>query len=80
MGHLSYGKTKHVEGEFGTYQKSLKNGEGTVSEKYWEEYDIVGADMWEKAQDIKKKRVKPNAWGGKTLQIKLQAKGYWLAS
>lgn len=74
-GHLSYGKTKVVEGEFGSYQKSLKNGEGTVSERYWSEYDIVGADLWQAAQDQKEKRVKPNAWGGKTPSRSKTGKG-----
>jgi DNA invertase Pin-like site-specific DNA recombinase len=74
-GHLSYGKTKIVEGEFGSYQKSLKNGEGTVSEKYWSEYDIIGADLWKAAQDIREKRVKPSAFGGKTPSRSKTGKG-----
>ena len=75
MGHLSYNKTKHVEGEFGTYQKSLKNDEGSISPVYWAEYDIVGKEMWNKAQEIRKKKVKPNAWGGKTPSPKATGKG-----
>jgi DNA invertase Pin-like site-specific DNA recombinase len=74
-GHLSYGKTKIIEGEFGSYQKSLKNGEGSVSERYWPEYDIVGAEIWQAAQDIREKRVKPNAWGGKTPSRSRTGKG-----
>jgi site-specific DNA recombinase len=74
-GHLSYGKTKTVEGEFGAYQKSMKNGEGTVSEKYWKEYDIVGKEIWERAQEIREKRVKPNIFGGKTPSNKATGKG-----
>ena len=74
-GHLSYGKTSNVEGEFGTYQKSLKNGEGTVSPTYWEEYDIVGASIWDQAQEIRNGKVKPNAWGGKTPSNKATGKG-----
>lgn len=74
-GHLSYGKTKIVEGEFGSYQKSLKNGEGTVSERHWQEYDIVGAELWQAAQDIREKRVKPNLWGGKTPSRSSTGKG-----
>lgn len=74
-GHLSYGKTQVVEGEFGSYQKSLTNGAGTVSERYWKEYDIVGAELWQKAQDIKAKRVKPNLFGGNTPTKKATGKG-----
>ena len=53
----------------------MKNGEGTVSEKYWIEYDLVGADIWEKAQAMKSSRIKPNAWGGKTPSNKATGKG-----
>jgi len=66
-GHLSYGKTVTTEGEFGSYQKRLKNGEGSVSDRYWPEYDLVGKDVWEKAQAIKKSRVNTDKiFGGKT--------------
>ncbi|MCL2083059.1 MAG: recombinase family protein [Oscillospiraceae bacterium] len=66
-GYLSYGKTVTTEGEFGSYQKPLKAGEGSVSERYWSEYDLVGEDVWEKAQAIKKSRVKTDTlFGGKT--------------
>ena len=74
-GHLSYGKTKTVEGEFGSYQKSMKNGEGTMSQKYWKEYDIVGKEIWERAQEARQKRVKPNMFGGKTPSNKATGKG-----
>ena len=74
-GHLSYGKTKVVEGEFGAYQKSMKNGEGTVSEVYWKEYDIVGKDIWKRAQEIREKKVKPNMFGGKMPTNKATGKG-----
>ena len=73
-GHLSYGKTKVVEGEFGAYQKRLING-GTVSDKYWAEYDIVGKDIWEKAQDLKAKKMKPNMFGGKSPSKAATGKG-----
>lgn len=66
-GYLSYGKTITADGEFGSYQKYRKEGEETVSDKYWEEYDLVGNETWEKAQIIKKSRVKPvGIFGGKT--------------
>jgi site-specific DNA recombinase len=74
-GYLSYGKTKVVEGEFGSYQKSLKNGEGTISTTYWEAYDIVGEEMWERAQQAREKRVKPNAFGNKIPSNKATGKG-----
>jgi DNA invertase Pin-like site-specific DNA recombinase len=67
MGHLSYGKTVTTEGEFGSYQKYRKDGEEAVSDKYWAEYDLVGADMWNKARSIRKSRVKSDPiFGGKT--------------
>lgn len=66
-GCLSYGKTETTEGEFGSYQKYTKEGEENISKKYWKEYDIVGEEIWEKAQKIKKSRVKQNnLFGGKT--------------
>lgn len=55
-GYLSYGKTKTVEGEFGSYQKYTKEGEEHVSEKYWAEYEIVPAEIWEKARKLRKSR------------------------
>jgi DNA invertase Pin-like site-specific DNA recombinase len=65
-GYLSYGKTETTAGEFGSYQKYLKQGEETVSDKYWAEYDLVGADTWDKAQVIKKSRVNTdNLFGNK---------------
>lgn len=72
-GHLSYGKTKVIEGEFGAYQK--RTGEGHVSERYWSEYDLIGADTWQKAQELKKSKVKPNMFGGKTPSKKATGKG-----
>ena len=74
-GHLSYGKTEYVEGEFGTYQKTLAAGAGHVSEKYWIEYDLVGSDVWQKAQEIRDKKVKPNMFGGKTPSKQATGKG-----
>lgn len=56
-GYLSYGKSKTVEGEFGSYQKYTVQGEENVSSKYWEEYDLVGTEIWEKAQKVKGERV-----------------------
>jgi DNA invertase Pin-like site-specific DNA recombinase len=65
-GYLSYGKTETAAGEFGSYQKYLKEGEETVSDKYWKEYDLIGADTWDKAQAIKKSRVNTdNLFGNK---------------
>lgn len=72
-GHLSYHKTKNVEGEFGTYQKSM--GDGEMSPKYWEEYDIVGAELWEKAKEIRTGKIKPSMFGGKTPSNKATGKG-----
>jgi len=66
-GFLSYGKTTTTEGEFGAYQKYTKEGEEIVSDKYWPEFDIVGAELWERAQRIKKSRVTTdNLFGRKT--------------
>ncbi|MCL1823517.1 MAG: recombinase family protein [Oscillospiraceae bacterium] len=66
-GYLSYGKTKTTDGEFGSYQKYTKDGEESVSGKYWSEYDIVGEETWAKAQKIRHSRVKTNSlFGGKT--------------
>ena len=66
-GFLSYGKTITTEGEFGAYQKYTKEGEEVVSDKYWPEFDIVGAELWERAQRIKKSRVTTdNLFGRKT--------------
>jgi site-specific DNA recombinase len=75
MGHLSYGKTQIVEGEFGSYQKRLKSGAGTVAEKYWKEYDLIGKEMFEQAQKIKASRVRPNMFGGNTPSNKTTGKG-----
>ena len=66
-GYLSYGKTCTVEGEFGAYQGYIKEGEESVSDRYWQEYDLVGGDVWEKAQSIKKSRTNSdNLFGNKT--------------
>ena len=66
-GYLSYGKTCTIEGEFGAYQGYIKEGEETVSDRYWKEYDIVGEDVWDKAQKIKKSRTNSdNLFGNKT--------------
>ena len=66
-GYLSYGKTATTEGEFGAYQKYTKEGEEQVSTKHWAEFDIVGEEVWEKAQVIKKSRVNTdNLFGRKT--------------
>ena len=66
-GYLSYGKTCTTEGEFGAYQKYIKEGEEAISDRYWSEYDIVGEELWEKAQRIKKSRSdSDNAFGQKT--------------
>ncbi|SDZ24960.1 Site-specific DNA recombinase [Thermoactinomyces sp. DSM 45892] len=62
-GYLSYGKTKTVEGEFGSYQMYTKEGEETVSDRYWSEYEIVSADIWEKAQRTKKSRTGSTTFG-----------------
>jgi hypothetical protein len=68
-GYLSYGKTKTVEGEFGSYQKYTKQGEELVSEKFWPEYEIIQAEIWEKAQKMKQSRVTSNQFGGKAPQF-----------
>ncbi|MCL2526881.1 MAG: recombinase family protein [Defluviitaleaceae bacterium] len=66
-GFLSYGKTITTEGEFGAYQKYTKEGEEAVSDKYWPEFDIVGAELWGRAQRIKNSRVTTdNLFGRKT--------------
>lgn len=66
-GHFSYGKTITAEGEFGSYQKYCKEGEESVSDKYWEEYDLVGREVWDKAQIIKKSRINSDSlFGSKT--------------
>jgi site-specific DNA recombinase len=72
-GFLSYGKTKVVEGEFGAYQKA--NGTGHISDRYWKEYDLVGADLWEKAQKLKASKVKPNMFGGRMPSKSATGKG-----
>jgi len=65
-GYFSYGKTKTIEGEFGAYQRYVKEGQETISDKYWPEYDIVGKDVWDNAQTIKKSRViSDGLFGGK---------------
>ncbi|WP_051271268.1 recombinase family protein [Shimazuella kribbensis] len=64
-GYLSYGKTKTVEGEFGSYQKYTKQGEELVSEKFWPEYEIIQPEIWDKSQKMKQSRVKSNSFGGK---------------
>jgi DNA invertase Pin-like site-specific DNA recombinase len=75
-GHLSYGKTCTTEGEFGAYQKYMKEGEETVSSRYWAEFDIVGSEAWEKAQSIKKSRVNSdNIFGKKTPSRSRTGKG-----
>jgi DNA invertase Pin-like site-specific DNA recombinase len=74
-GFLSYGKTKTVEGEFGSYQKYTKQGEELVSEKFWPEYEIIQAEIWEKAQKMKQSRVTSNQFGGKAPQRKGTGKG-----
>lgn len=56
-GHLSYGKSVMYDGENGSYEKYVKQGEESISDRYWAEYDIVGAEVWEKAQNVKKQRV-----------------------
>ena len=72
-GYLSYGKTQVTEGEFGSYQKAI--GDGIVSDIYHADYDIVGAEIWDKAQEIKKQRIKPNMFGGKAPTKKATGKG-----
>jgi site-specific DNA recombinase len=74
-GYLSYGKTKTVDGEFGSYQKYTKQGEELVSEKFWPEYEIIPAEIWDRAQKMKKTRVTNNSFGGKTPQRKGTGKG-----
>ena len=75
-GYLSYGKTCKTEGEFGAYQKYTKEGEETVSHKYWSEYDIVGQEVWENAQNIKKSRIKTDdIFGRKTPSRSRTGKG-----
>lgn len=75
-GYLSYGKTKTTEGEFGAYQKYTKDGEENVSDRYWKEYDIIGQDIWDKAQNIKKSRIKSdNLFGKKTPSRSRTGKG-----
>lgn len=74
-GYLSYGKTKTVEGEFGSYQKYTREGEEHVSEKYWAEYEIVPAEVWEKAQKMKKSRVGNVQFGGKVPKRRGTGKG-----
>jgi len=66
-GYFSYGKTQTIEGEFGAYQGYIKEGAESVSDRYWQEYDLVGQDVWEKAQSIKKSRTNSdNLFGNKT--------------
>jgi DNA invertase Pin-like site-specific DNA recombinase len=66
-GYLSYGKTKTIEGEFGSYQAYTKEGEESVSDRYWEQYDLVGEELWGVAQRTKKTRVtNENLFGKKT--------------
>jgi site-specific DNA recombinase len=65
-GYLSYGKTKNIEGEFGSYQAYTKEGEEVVSVRYWSEYEIIPVEIWEKAQKMKKSRVTSNQFGGKS--------------
>lgn len=72
-GHLSYGKTQVTEGEFGAYQKRV--GEGHMSPVYWTEYDLVGAEVWQRAQELKKSKTKKNAFGGNTPSKKATGKG-----
>ena len=75
-GFLSYGKTSTIEGEFGSYQKYTKEGEEAVSDKYWMEFDIVGEEIWERAQTIKKSRVvTDNLFGRKTPSRSRTGKG-----
>ncbi|MBA4493118.1 recombinase family protein [Paenactinomyces guangxiensis] len=75
-GYLSYGKTKTVEGEFGSYQAYTKEGEELVSDRYWPEYEIVPAEVWEKAQKIKKSRSNMvSNWGRKVPSRKGTGKG-----
>jgi hypothetical protein len=75
-GYLSYGKTATTEGEFGAYQKYTKEGEEQVSTKYWAEFDIVGEEIWEKTQVIKKSRVTTdNLFGRKTPSRSRTGKG-----
>ena len=75
-GYLSYGKSHTTEGEFGAYQKYTKEGEELVSDRYWKEYDIVGQEVWEKAQKIKKSRVNSdNLFGRKTPSRSRTGKG-----
>jgi len=64
-GYLSYGKTHRVEGEFGAYQNYTKQGEELVSDRYWQEYDIVGKEVWDKAQNIKNSRTNIDSMFGK---------------
>jgi site-specific DNA recombinase len=74
-GYLSYGKTQMVEGEFGAYQAYTREGEELVSDKYWSEYEIVSGEIWERAQRMKKERVKVTPFGGKVPQRKGTGKG-----
>lgn len=74
-GYLSYGKTKTVEGEFGSYQKYTKQGEELVSDKFWPEYEIIPAEAWDRAQKMKRARVTNDSFGGKTPQRKGTGKG-----
>ena len=64
-GYLSYGKTRRVEGEFGAYQNYTKQGEELVSDRYWQEYDIIGKEVWDKAQNIKNSRTNTDSIFGK---------------
>jgi len=75
-GYLSYGKTSTTEGEFGSYQKYTKEGEEAVSTRYWPEFDIVGEELWTKAQALKKSRVTTdNLFGRKTPSRSRTGKG-----
>lgn len=74
-GYLSYGKTKTVEGEFGSYQKYTKQGEELISEKFWPEYEIIKAEVWDRAQKMKSARVTNNSFGGRSPQRKGTGKG-----
>lgn len=75
-GYLSYGKSKIVDGEFGSYQQYTPEGTEHVSDRYWEEYDLVGSQVWEKAQNLKKQRVNTdNLFGRKTPNRSRTGKG-----
>lgn len=74
-GYLSYGKTKTAEGEFGSYQKYTKQGEELISEKFWPEYEIIKAEVWDRAQKMKSARVTNHSFGGKAPQRKGTGKG-----